>query len=160
MNIKKVSDSKTVMTEMVMPNDTNPMNNLMGGNLLRWMDIGAGICAAKHCEAHVVTASVDHVSFKMPIKVGEVITIEASVTRAFNTSLEIFVEVFAADVRGHNSRRSNHAYFTFVSLNDKTSKPQVVPPLTPLSEEEQNRYNNATKRREMRLILSGRVKQD
>ena len=73
---KKVSESQTVMTEMIMPNDTNPMDNLMGGNLLRWMDIVSGICAGKHCEAHVVTASVDHVSFTKPIHVGDVITLE------------------------------------------------------------------------------------
>ncbi|MBV6655300.1 MAG: acyl-CoA thioesterase, partial [Mameliella sp.] len=74
---KRVNESSTVMTEMVMPNDTNPMGNLMGGNLLRWMDIVSGICAGKHCEAYVVTASVDHVSFEKPIKVGDVVSLEA-----------------------------------------------------------------------------------
>ena len=74
---KKVSESKTIMTEMIMPNDTNPIGNLMGGNLMRWMDIAAGICAGKHCESHVVTASVDHVSFQKPILMGDIITIRS-----------------------------------------------------------------------------------
>jgi acyl-CoA hydrolase len=157
---KKVSESHTVMTQMVMPNDTNPMGNLMGGNLLRWMDIACGICAGKHCEAHVVTASVDQVSFQKPIRVGEVVTLEASVTRAFNTSVEIIVEVFASDIKGHNSRRCNTAYYTFVALDGENGKPVPVPPLLPLNEIEQQRFESAPKRRELRLVLSGRLKPD
>lgn len=157
MEPKKVSFSHTVMTEMIMPNDANPLGNLMGGNLMRWMDIVAGICAGKHCEAHVVTASVDHVSFTKPIHVGDVITMEASVTRAFNTSLEIYVEVFAADVKGKNNRMSNHAYFTFVALDDEKKKPKPVPGVLPLTREEQNLFDGAQKRRELRLLLSGRI---
>ena len=155
---KRVSESRSVMTEMVMPNDTNPMDNLMGGNLLRWMDVVCGICAGKHCEAHVVTASVDHVSFTKPIKVGDVITLEASITRAFRTSVEVYVEVFAADIKGQNPRRCNHAYFTFVALDDEKKLPIPVPPLIPLTEIEQQRYDSATRRRELRLVLSGRMK--
>ena len=155
---KKVSESKTIMTEMVMPNDTNPMDNLMGGNLMRWMDIASGICAGKHCEAHVVTASVDHVSFKKPIKVGDVITIEATVTRAFNTSVEVYVEVFASSVKGLEVRKSNHAYFTFVALDEINGNPQKVPSVIPLNEIEEQRHESAPRRRELRLILSGRMK--
>ncbi len=155
---KKVSESKSVMTEMVMPNDANPMGNLMGGNLLRWMDIVSGICAGKHCEAHVVTASVDHVSFQRPIKVGDIVTLEASVTRTFHTSVEIYVEVFAADIKGQNPRRCNHAYYTFVALHDEQGKPAEAPPVIPLTEIEMQRYESAPRRREVRLILSGRLK--
>lgn len=158
MRPKRVSDSHTVMTEMIMPNDTNPMGNLMGGNLLRWMDVASAICAGKHCERHVVTASVDHVSFQKPIRVGEVITIESSVTRAFRTSVEVFVEVFAADIMGHHARRCNSAYFTFVALNQENGEPVEVPPVLPLTEIEQQRYESAPRRREVRLILSGRMK--
>ena len=118
---KRVSDSKTVMTELIMPNDTNPMGNLMGGYLMRWMDIASAICAGKHCEAHVVTAAVDHISFQNPIGLGDVITLEASVTRAFSTSVEVFVEVFANNMKGQQPRRCNHAYFTFVALDDKSA---------------------------------------
>ena len=155
---KKVSESKTVMTEMVMPNDTNPMGNLMGGNLLRWMDIASGICAGKHCERHVVTASVDHVSFQKPIRNGDVVTLEATVTRAFRTSVEVYVEVFANDIKGGNARRCNHAYYTFVGLDDNNGKPVPISPVLPLTEIEQQRFDSAPRRRELRLMLSGRMK--
>ena len=155
---KKVNESKTVMTELVMPNDTNSMNNLMGGNLMRWMDIVSAICAGKHCESYVVTASVDHVSFTNPIRNGDVITLEATVTRAFRTSVEVYVEVFASDVKGHNNRKSNHAYFTFVALDEVNGKPTPVPAIIPLTEIEQQRYESAERRRELRLVLSGRMK--
>ena len=155
---KKVSESRTVMTEMIMPNDANPLGNLMGGNLLRWMDIAGGICAGKHCVSHVVTASVDHVSFTKPIRVGDVITIEAAATRAFNTSVEIYVEVYASDIKGKNDRLSNHAYFTFVAIDDETRKPTKVPPILPLTRDEQQLYEGASRRRELRLLLSGRIK--
>lgn len=158
MTPKKVSESKAIMTEMVMPNDTNPMGNLMGGNLLRWMDIVSSICSGRHCEAHVVTASVDHVSFQKPIKVGEIVTLEGTVTRAFNTSVEVYVEVFAADIKGQNSRRCNHAYYTFVALDGENGKPIPAIPVLPLTEIEQQRYDSAIRRRELRLVLSGRMK--
>lgn len=155
---KRVADSKTVMTELIMPNDTNPMSHLMGGYLMRWMDIVSAICAGKHCESHVVTAAVDHISFQNPIYLGDVITLEASVTRAFNTSVEIYVEVFANNIKGQQPRRCNHAYFTFVALDDKKKNPVPVPPVLPLSNEEQQLYDSAARRRELRLILSGRIK--
>ena len=157
MQPKKVSDSRTVMTEMVMPNDTNPLGNLMGGYLMRWMDIASGICAARHSNAHCVTASVDHVSFQNSIHLGDVIRIVATVTRAFKTSMEIFVEVTASDVKGGNMRKSNHAYFTFVALDEQTQKPTEVPPVLPLTNEEEKLYEGAIRRRELRLILSGRM---
>jgi acyl-CoA hydrolase len=155
---KKVSESQTIMTEMIMPNDTNPLGNLMGGNLLRWMDIVGGVCAGKHCEAHVVTASVDHVTFDKPIQLGDVITLEAKVTRAFTTSVEIFVEVMACNIKGGNPRRCNNAYFTFVAVDDILKKPIAVPSVIPLSKEEEQLYETAARRREARLILSGRMK--
>lgn len=158
MEAKRVSESKTTMTEMIMPNDTNPLGNLMGGNLMRWMDIAGGICASRHCEKHTVTASVDHLSFRRPIHVGDVITIVASVTRAFKTSVEVFVEVFAADIKGKNNRLCNNAYFTFVALDDETQKPVPIPEVLPLSADEEQQYESAVRRREVRLILSKRMK--
>ena len=155
---KKVSQSKTIMTEMVMPNDTNPMGNLMGGNLMKWMDIVAAICAGKHCQAQVVTVSVDHVSFQKPIKQGDIVTLEASVTRAFNTSIEIYVEVFASNMKGENPRRCNNAYLTFVALSDVDNSPIQVPKVIPLSGEDLKQYEEADRRRELRLILSGKMK--
>ena len=158
MKEKLVSESITIMTEMVMPNDTNPLGNLMGGNLMRWMDIASSICAAKHCASNVVTASVDNVSFQDGIKSGEVITIKACVTRAWNTSLEIFVEVVANDISGAGARKSNQAYLSFVAIDAKTMKPKPVPKVNPVTEEEIKRYEGANRRREIRLIQSGRMK--
>lgn len=157
---KKVSESFTTMAELVMPNDTNPQNNLMGGNMLRWMDIACAICAGRHCAKPVVTASVDNVAFGSPIHNGEVITLEASVTRAFNTSVEIFVEVFAASMQGTNPRRTHSAYFTFVALDKENGTPVPVPEVIPLNEIEQQRYESAIRRRELRLVLAGRMKPD
>jgi acyl-CoA hydrolase len=155
---KLVAESRTVMTELIMPNDTNPLGDLMGGYLMRWMDIVSAICASRHCECHVVTASVDHISFHEPIKLGDVITLTATITRAFNTSVEVFVEVSAADMPGTNPRQSNHAYFSFVALDKETRVPQKVPALLPITNEEKKLYESAIRRREIRLILAGKMK--
>ncbi len=158
MRDKLVAESRTVMTEMIMPNDTNPMGNLMGGYLMRWMDIACAVCAARHCESNVATASVDHISFHEPIKLGDVITLTAVVTRAFNTSLEIYVEVSASEITGANPRQSNHAYFTFVALDHESGKPKTVPTVKPITSEEKKQFDVASRRRELRLILAGRMK--
>jgi acyl-CoA hydrolase len=155
---RPVSYSRTMMTELVMPNDTNPMGNLMGGNLMRWMDIAGGICAARHCGAHTVTASVDNVSFAKPIHLGDVITIKASVTRAFHTSVELFIEVFTTSSFGADLEKSNHAYMTFVALDARTSRPTQVPEVIPETEEEKTLFAGALRRREVRLVLAGRLK--
>ena len=156
--VKNVAESKTIMTELIMPNDTNPLGNLMGGNLMHWMDIAGGICAGRHCEVHVVTASVDHVSFQQAIKLGSVIELRAEVTRAFKTSVEVYMEVYVSDFDGKNTVKSNHAYMTFVALDENKQKPVPVPKIHPVTPEEIKRYEAATRRRELRLILSGRIK--
>lgn len=155
---KLVAQSRTIMNEMIMPNDTNPMSNLMGGYLMRWMDIACAICAGRHCGSLVTTAAVDHISFHQPIALGDVITLTATVTRAFNTSVEIYVEVSAAGLKGDNPRQSNQAYFTFVAIDEKTGKPQRVPPVLPITAEEKKQYEGALRRRELRLILAGKLK--
>ncbi len=154
---KKVEDSRSIMTEMIMPNDTNPLGNLMGGNLMRWMDIAAAICANRHAEAFCVTVSVDHMSFYLPIRLGQVITLEARVTRAFNTSMEVYVQAFVSDSRSKDSKLANHAFFSFVALNELTQKPMEVPQIESINEEEQQLFDSAMARREMRLLLSGRL---
>ena len=155
---KLVAASKLTMNEMIMPNDTNPIGNLMGGYLMRWMDIACAICAARHCGFQVVTASVDHISFYEPIRLGDVITLTAQVTRAFNTSVEVYVEVSAADLTGSNPRQSNHAYFTFVAIEPETGKPTKVPQVIPITTEEKKQYEAAVRRRELRLVLAGKMK--
>jgi acyl-CoA hydrolase len=154
---KKASESFTVMNELVLPNDTNVFGNLMGGRLMYWMDIAAGMAAGKHCNAPAMTASVDNLSFKNPIKLGNIVHIEAKVSRAFNTSMEIHLKVWGEDTQQQYMYESNEAYFTFVAL-DPNRKPRPVPPLIPETKEEQLVYDGALRRRQLRLILGGKMK--
>ena len=156
---KKANVSFTIMNELVLPNDTNTFGNLMGGRLMYWMDIAAGIAAGKHCNFPSMTASVDNLSFKNPIKLGNVVHIEAQVSRAFNTSMEIFIKVWGEDNLHQYKYESNEAYFTFVAL-DPTNRPRPVPQLIPESEFEQKLYDGALRRRQLRLILGGKMKPD
>jgi acyl-CoA hydrolase len=135
------------------------MNNLMGGRLLYLMDVAAAICAQKHCSSIVVTASVDNVSFKHPIKLGDVLTIEAKVTRAFNTSLEVRLDVWAHNMPSGSRVKSNEAYYTMVSVQDDGTALRI-PPVIPVTEEESELYNGALRRRQLRLILGGKMKPD
>lgn len=154
---KKAKESFIVMNELVLPNDTNTLNNLMGGRLLHWMDIAAAISAQKHCNRIVVTASVDNVSFQHAIKLGDVVTIEAKVSRAFNTSVEVRLDVWAENIPSGSRVKSNEAYYTFVAL-DQNGKTVSVPELKPETEEEQKLFDGALRRRQLRLILGGKMK--
>ncbi len=154
---KKASESFTIMNELVLPNDTNVFCNLMGGRLMYWMDIAAGIAAGKHCNAPSMTASVDNLSFKNPIKIGNVVHIEAKVSRAFNTSMEIHLKVWGEDSIHQYKYESNEAYFTFVAL-DPNRKPRLVPPVIAETEEEKKLYEGALRRRQLRLVLGGKMK--
>ena len=157
MNSKKASESLVVMTEIVLPNDTNTFGNLMGGRLMYWMDIAAAISGTKHCNAPVVTASVDNISFTNPIRLGNVVHIEAKVTRAFNTSMEVHLNVWGEDIIQQYRYKSNEAYYTFVAL-DPNSKPRMVPHLIPETEDEILLFESALRRRQLRLILGGKMK--
>ncbi len=159
MEEKKPSDSLTIMTELVLPNDTNLFGNLMGGRLMYWMDIAAALAAQKHCNAPVVTASVDNISFENPIKLGNVVHIEAKITRAFNTSMEIHLAVWGEDLSQQFKYKSNEAYYTFVAL-DPNRKPRVVPTLVPETPGEKKLFDGALRRRQLRLILGGKLKPD
>ena len=156
---KKPHQSEVTMTEMVLPNDTNTLNNLMGGRLLHWMDIAAAIAAQKHCNRIVVTASVDNVSFKHSIKLGDVITIEAKVSRSFNTSVEVRLDVWAENIPTGSRIKSNEAYYTFVAL-DQNNRTIPVPELIPETPEDMILYDGALRRRQLRLILAGKMKPD
>ena len=147
------------MNELVLPNDTNSINNLMGGRLLHWMDIAAAISAQKHCNRIVVTASVDNVSFKHPIKLGDVVTIEAKVSRAFNTSVEVRLDVWAQNIPSGTKVKSNEAYYTFVAL-DQDGHVKPVPELIPETIEDTILFDGALRRRQLRLILGGKMKAD
>lgn len=157
MKKKKVSESVTVMTEIVLPNDTNALHNLRGGKILHWMDIASAISAGRHASSVVVTASVDHVSFENPIRLGDVLTITAKVTRAFNSSMETHIEVWAEHLPTQHKYKCNEAFYTFVAL-DQLGRPTKAPELEPETKEEKAMYDAAMRRREMRLILAGRMK--
>ena len=159
MEKRKASESLIVMTELVLPNDTNSFGNLMGGRLMYWMDIAAALAAMKHCGSPVVTASVDNISFEAPIKLGNVVHIEAKVSRAFNTSMEVHMKVWGEDALQQYKYKSNEAYYTFVALNPN-GKPKPVPSLIPETEEEQKLFESALRRRQVRLILGGKMKPD
>jgi len=154
---KKASESLVVMTELVLPNDTNTFGNLMGGRLMYWMDIAAALSAMKHSGSPVVTASVDNISFDNPIKLGNVVHIEAQVTRVFTSSMEIHLKVWGEDVIQQYRYKSNEAYYTFVAL-DPNSRPRAVEKVTPGTEEEKMLYDGALRRRQLRLILGGKMK--
>lgn len=154
---KKPSDSFVSMTELVLPNDTNTLNNLMGGRLMHWMDIVSAIAAQRHSNRIVVTASVDNISFREPIRLGNVVTLRARVTRAFSSSMEIKIDVEAEDIPSGKKFLSNSAYFTFVAV-DGTGRPIDVPEIETETEEEVELYAGALRRRQLRLVLSGRMK--
>ena len=154
---KTPRESFVSMTEMVLPNDTNTLNNLMGGRLMHWMDIVSAIAGQKHCGCVVVTASVDNISFRSPIPLGSVVTLRAKATRAFSSSVEIRIDVEAENIPEGKKVSSNSAYFTFVAV-DKTGNPIEIPEVAPETEDEIELYNGALCRRQLRLILSGRMK--
>ncbi|MBN3518989.1 acyl-CoA thioesterase [Algoriphagus lutimaris] len=154
---KFAKESATIMTEMVLPNDTNTLNNLMGGKLMHWLDVVAAIAAQKHSNRIVVTASADSISFKEPIALGNVVTLKSKVTRAFNSSMEVFIEVVAEDIPANKKIMTHRAFFTFVAV-DQNGKPIEVPEVVPETEEEIEHYEGALRRRQLRLVLSQRMK--
>lgn len=127
---KSAAGSETIKTEVVCPNDTNPMGILQGGRLVAWMDIAGAVCAQTHAGKICVTVSIDRVDFKIPAKIGDIITIKAVITRSFKTSMEIYVRAYARQVKENENKLISDAYFRFVALDDK-GKPVSVPGLVP-----------------------------
>ncbi len=144
------------MTELVLPNDTNPLGTMFGGSLLYIMDKCASICALRHAGRVSVTASIDSVEFHQPLHMGNVVLVEAWVNRAFRTSMEVEVLVSTEEMGTRELKQANHAYFTFVAI-DEQGRPAVAPVLRPETEDEKRRYNQAGLRREVRLYLAGRL---
>ena len=154
---KTPKESLAVITEMVLPNDTNTLGNLMGGRLLHWMDIASAIAAHRHCGRVVVTASVNNVSFNQPIRLGEIVTMEAKVSRAFTSSMEVFIDVWVENNTTGEKKKCNEAIYTFVAV-DQMGNPINVPGLVPETEDEKKRYDGALRRRQLSLILGGKMK--
>ena len=157
MEIKKAKDSLTIMTNIVLPNETNSLRNLFGGELLAKMDRCAAISAARHCQRRVVTASVNHVSFDYPIPEGGVVVLESKVSRAFSTSMEIYVDVWLDDPIEGKKIHTNDGIYTFVAV-DEFNKPVPIPQMEPETDLEKERFEAALRRKELSLRLSGRMK--
>ncbi len=147
---RRVKDTQVTTTQIVLPNDTNQLGNLLGGTLMHWIDISAAIAAQRLSGRVCVTASVDEINFHYPIKLGEIVELHASVNRAFNTSMEIGVLVVGMGHPGDQPRRANNAYLTFVAI-DEQGRPVPVSQVVPETEEEHRRYDEALQRREHRL---------
>jgi len=155
--IKTPRESLTVLTDMVLPAETNPLGNLFGGELLARMDRACSIAARRHSRNIVVTVSVNHVVFSKAVPVGSVVTIEAKVSRAFKSSMEIYVDVWMEDRESQERTKVNEGIYTFVAV-DSTGKPVVVPQIKPETSIEKERYNSALRRKQLSLVLSGKIK--
>lgn len=154
---KYPEDSKTVLTDLVLPSETNPLNNLFGGELLARMDRAASIAARRHSRRIVVTASVNHVAFNKSIPLGSVVTVEAKVSRAFKTSMEIVLDVWIEDRESGRRSKANEAIYTFVAVDD-IGNPVPIPSITPQTKLEKERYDGALRRKQLSLVLAGKLK--
>lgn len=157
MHAKTPEESRTIMTDLVLPSETNPLNNLFGGELLARMDRAASIAARRHSRRIVVTASVNHVAFNKAVPLGSVVTVEAAVSRAFKTSMEIYIDVWVEDRESGNRSKANEAIYTFVAV-DETGTPVRIPPLEPDTELEKERFAAALRRKQLSLVLAGKMK--
>lgn len=157
MEPKTPSDSRTFMTDMVLPGETNPLNNLFGGELLARMDRAASIAARRHSRRITVTASVNHVAFNRAVPLGSVVTIEAAISRTFRTSMEVYLDVWMEDRFSGERTKANEAIYTFVAV-DETGKPTAIPPLVPETDLEKERYAGALRRKQLSLVLAGKLK--
>ena len=157
MKSKTPSDSRTITTDLILPSETNHLSHLFGGALLAKMDRAAYITARRHSRRIAVTASVNHVAFNTAIPLGSVVTIEASVSRAFKTSMEIFIDVFIEDRISGVRTKANEAIYTFVAVDD-TMTPVEVPEIIPETELEKSRYEAALRRKQLSLVLAGKMK--
>lgn len=157
MDAKTPLQSFTTVTDMVLPSETNPLNNLFGGELLARMDRAASIAARRHSRRIVVTASVNHVAFNRMVPLGSVVTIEAQVTRAFKSSMEVYMDVWVEDRESGERTKANEAIYTFVAVDD-TGRPIQIAPITPETEKEKQRYDAALRRKQLSLVLAGKMK--
>ncbi|MFI1772686.1 acyl-CoA thioesterase [Thalassobellus citreus] len=157
MQSKTPEQSKTTLTDLVLPSETNPLGNLFGGELLARMDRAASIAARRHSRRIVVTASVNHVAFSRAVPLGSVVTVEAKVSRAFKTSMEVFIDVWIEDRESGERAKANEAIYTFVAV-DETGRPIAVPVVTPETDLEKERFDAALRRKQLSLLLAGKIK--
>ncbi len=158
MRPRPVRESISEMSEIVLPNDANVLNSLLGGRLMHWIDLAGAMAAHRHSRQHVVTASIDHLDFLVPVRVGDFVILRSSVNRVFHTSMEVGVKVWVENYRAEESRHVSSAYLTFVAV-DVNGNRLPVPPVIPETEEEKRRYDDAARRREIRRAESARRKE-
>ncbi len=157
MEAKTSKASLTVLTDLVLPGDTNYLDNLFGGELLARMDRACSIAARRHSARIVVTASVNHVAFNKTVPVGSVVTLEAKVSRAFKSSMEVYVDVWIEDRQSGKKTKVNEGIYTFVAV-DETGKPIQIPEIIPETDLEKERFEGALRRKQLSLILAGKMK--
>ena len=157
MSPRTPSESRTTLTDLVLPSETNPIGNMFGGELLARMDRAASIAARRHCRQIVVTVSVNHVAFNKMIPLGSVVTVEAQITRAFRTSMEVYIDVWLEDRKSGKRTKANEAIFTFVAV-DEQGRPMAVPEIKPETQLEKDRFAAALRRRQLSLVLAGKLK--
>jgi acyl-CoA hydrolase len=153
---KNPKDSLTVLTDLVLPGETNYLDSLFGGELLARMDRACSIAARRHSNKLVVTASVNHVAFSKSVPSGSVLTIEAKVSRAFSSSMEVYVDVWIDDIESKQKTKANEGIYTFVAV-DSNGKPTKVPELIPETDLEKERFESALRRKQLSLVLAGRM---
>ncbi|MEN8703219.1 MAG: acyl-CoA thioesterase [Polaribacter sp.] len=159
MEAKTPKESLTILTDLVLPGETNYLDNLFGGELLARMDRACSIAARRHSSRIVVTASVNHVAFNKSVPVGSVVTIEAKVSRAFKSSMEIYVDVWIEDRQSGLKTKVNEGIYTFVAV-DETGKPVDIPQIEPETELEKIRFDGALRRKQLSLVIAGKMKAD
>jgi acyl-CoA hydrolase len=157
MTPKHPSESLTILTDLVLPSETNPLNNLFGGELLARMDRAASIAARRHSRRITVTASVNHVAFNRAIPLGSVVTVEAKISRSFRSSMEIFLDVWVEDRESGIRSKANEAIYTFVAV-DETGRPVEVAQVIPETALEIERFDAALRRKQLSLVLAGKMK--
>ena len=150
---KPVSASRSEMTEIVLPAQTNPLGKLLGGQVMHFVDMAAALAAHRHSNSYVVTASVDYIDFRNPVNLGEIVTLKSQVNRVFHTSMEVGVEVYSENMLTGEHKHTTTAYVTFVAIDEHTKKPKLVPPLILKTAEERRRFREAAERRKTRLAL-------
>lgn len=156
MHAKTSKESHTIITDLVLPSETNPIGNMFGGELLARMDRAASIAARRHSRRIVVTASVNHVAFNKMIPLGSVVTVEAQVSRAFKSSMEVYMDVWIEDRESGIKSKANEAIYTFVAVNEMGS-PVPVPEIIPETPIEKERFEGALRRKQLSLVLAGKM---
>ncbi len=150
---KPVNASRSEMTEIVLPAQTNPLGKLLGGQVMHLVDMVAAMAAHRHSNSYVVTASVDYIDFRNPVNLGEIVNLKSQVNRVFRTSMEVGVEVYSENAMTEERKHTTSAYVTFVAIDEHTRLPKPVAPLIVKTAEERRRFREAAKRRKVRLAL-------